>query len=740
MKRAVAASSARPKVRRPSAEHTDAGVSLATVSLARVSWATLSAARRSAARSRAMGLLAVVILAIPMGARGAQVSGVPPVVGSDTTAILLDPLLVQTARPAVTPGGASAIVARPETLPLAPAPSLEDVLRTLPMVQIRRNSRGEAQMSLRGSRERSMAVLLDGIPVSLGWDHRADLSVIPVSGAREITLIRGMNSLLHGPNVLGGVVKVDLARVRMGSVSPLQEPTNTEPYLSFGLDQGGGVNGQALAAHRIDGGLPMLFRIGIAGRDRRELPLPGDLSSTYDRDGFENSDLREASAFVAFRAETDGGGWVSLSSSATSTARGVVSELGVDSPRFFRQPDARRLITALSVGHSWTPYAGRRGGVEGALGADLGAGNLISYRTRGYDQVSGEEEGDDRVLSGRVTVRQQLGGGFEFALATTVADVHRRETVRPAETTFTYRQTLGSVATELTREGTILGLPWVAVGGGVALDGAETLDAGPFSGVEGTMSAWGARFGFSALIGGDQGARIHGSVGHRGRFPSLREMYSGALGRFEPNPALRPERLTGAELGLTTRPGGGELQFVAFDQRLADAVVRVGLGGGQFRRENREQVRATGLETMGVWEQGPILIAADLTLQRVRLVDPLATGTPPKAEYQPEVSGRVQVGLALPGAVQSTLSIRGVGSQWCTDSDQGQPVRLGGSTSTDLQTTRSWSLPGSWAFGGRAPRVGLTAAVDNLLDSTAWDQCGLPQPGRLMRFQLRIGG
>src|SRR5690606_9563151 len=41
-------------------------------------------------------------------------------------------------------------------------------------------------------------------------DSRTDPSLVPMSGARTIAVVRGLSSLLQGPNVLGGVVSIDI--------------------------------------------------------------------------------------------------------------------------------------------------------------------------------------------------------------------------------------------------------------------------------------------------------------------------------------------------------------------------------------------------------------------------------------------------------------------------------------------------------------------------------------------------
>ena len=108
---------------------------------------------------------------------------------------------------------------------------------------------------------------------------------------------------------------------------------------------------------------------------------------------------------------------------------------------------------------------------------------------------------------------------------------------------------------------------------GVRCDGADTPESGdkPSSGYpDGPgVEGWASR--------PSPGVRIfffHGSLSRRTRFPALRELYSGALGRFLPNPDLKPEVLTGGEIGFTFMREKLDLQAVGFYQVLADGIVR----------------------------------------------------------------------------------------------------------------------------------------------------------------------
>jgi outer membrane receptor protein involved in Fe transport len=128
----------------------------------------------------------------------------------DTIASVMEPLEARVALPEVL-GSASALVIDLDSADVPAALSLADMLRAMPLVRVRANSRGEAHITLRGSESRQVAVSLDGIPLTIGWDNRADLSVVPLTGVTKITAVRGLSALLAGPNVLGGVVQLGIA-------------------------------------------------------------------------------------------------------------------------------------------------------------------------------------------------------------------------------------------------------------------------------------------------------------------------------------------------------------------------------------------------------------------------------------------------------------------------------------------------------------------------------------------------
>jgi len=238
--------------------------------------------------------------------------------------------------------------------------------------------------------------------------------------------------------------------------------------------------------------------------------------------------------------------------------------------------------------------------------------------------------------------------------------------------------------------------------------------------------------------------RLHLSASRRSRFPALRELYSGALDRFQPNPDLEPERLTGVELGVTLgeearEAGGFALQAVAFLHRLEDAVVRTTVPNTRlFVRVNRDEIRSAGTELLGAWRSSSdpvrgISLTGDLLAQRIRVHDDSANAKR-RAEHQPEVRGALELGFPLPALIRSVAGVRYTGTQFCVHPDLGSQVRLGGQTEGNLAVERSWPLGRGGAFGA----LRTVLALDNVTDATVYDQCGLPQPGRTLRLAIQL--
>lgn len=637
------------------------------------------------------------------------------------TVIPLEPVVVSTVRAATTTGGSSALVVDPDSLHIAPAPTLEEALREIPFVAVRQNSRGQAEITVRGSDSRQVTVLLDGIPLTLGWDHRTDPSLVPITGARSITLVRGLHSVLYGPNVLGGVVEVGITEPADGA-----EPVAERPYhLALGADELGGVSASGVvrrSARTLDGRWTAKAGMGVRRRDAVAAPAGDGDTLSLAQGRRANSDLRSVDGFLSGRYDTADGRWLGFTASGYTARRGVPPELHVERPRLWRYPEESGVLAILSggSGHRSTPWG--RGDVEGSLGIGFGRQEIDRYASPAYEQRLPGESGLDRTVTVRLLGDHSTAGGGMVTGSATHADVWHREQPDEEESAV-YRQRLWSLAAEIVQP---LGQD-ARLSAGAALDGSDTPRSGGKPAL-GSLLAWGGRFGASTLLG--ESVRVHTAVSRRARFPSLRELYSGALGRFDPNPGLRPETLLGAEAGLTAHLGPAELQAVGFHHRLTDAVVRIVTPEGLFRRVNQDEIRSTGLELLADMGGDRWRLGGSVLVQDVALVHRSGAGEPRRPEHQPWMRSSAAAELGLVAGITAISSASFTSAQYCVHPDTGGYERLPAGGVVDLGLQRLWT---------RRTPVRLSAFLDNASDAAVYDQCGLPRPGRTLRFAVQVG-
>jgi iron complex outermembrane receptor protein len=635
-------------------------------------------------------------------------------------------LTVRVARPVATAGGASALTAGIDSVAAGPAPTLEDVLRRMPLIQIRENSRGEAQPQLRGMESREVAVLVDGVPVTVGWDNRTDLSIVPLAAARELTVVRGLSSVLYGPNAAGGVVLVSIA-----DGSSVAQPPPLQ--LAGGLDNLGNSSVALGLATLVDGEAgDLVLRAGGGYRKRSAVPLASGVEqpSLGDPDERLNSDFEDGNGFVVARYEANGGEWASLSSMGFMSERGVPPELHTTDPRLWRYPRVWRWVTALSAGTGWSETPWGEGDLEASVGVDVGEAEIDSYESLAYDSITGGEDGKDRTLSLRLLGDHTLGGGI-LRSALTLAETRHKEFIEPDERA-TYRQRLWSLGLEMEQPlfGGAGSAPRARLSVGVSVDGSDTPETGGRPARDAIWD-WGARAGGTVAIAKGN-VLLHGGLSRRVRFPALRELYSGALGKFVVNESLNPEVLGVAELGLTTQVHGLELQVVGFYQRLTDAIVRVSLGDGTLQRQNRDRIRSLGVELLATYQWRRLSLTGDLTIKDVTQEDPTAPEGQVEPEYQPWIAGTLGFSAPLGFQIWSAGRVQHLGPRYCVHPDLDTQVRLSGDTWLDLEVGRGFDL------GGQARHLELVLALDNITDTAVYDQCGLPQPGRMVRLQFRV--
>ncbi|HPF70373.1 MAG TPA: TonB-dependent receptor [Candidatus Krumholzibacteria bacterium] len=584
------------------------------------------------------------------------------------------------------------------------AGSLAAIGAVLPSSRVTVNSRGDAVPMVRGASERHVQTFLDGIPLNLPWDERVDLETVPALGIGRVEGRRGPATLLDGPGALAGSLRL-LPPVAVDEV-------RTRVRGSFGSESAT----LAEAVHQRRLGAWQTMAAG-AWQKRDALPLAGGDGPRF------NSDLEQGALLLRGARPLAGTGSLSLLATAWTAEKGVPPEMHLgDEARFWRYPVRERMLAGAAL--------------EVPLDAqgtwDLGA--TVSFDAfhqeidprgpDGWDQPLEDgqdyEKNWDRTGYGRLRLERWLGDHARMALQGSARYTHHRETTAVGDPVLAYAQWLTSVAAE----------------GEAVMDETWTLRAGlgwdhgatPEAGDKASSPAKDA-VALNLRVVRSLGERtsVFAGAGRRSRFPSLRETYSGALGRFIPNPELGPERQDQVEAGAAARSAHWSLEGAAFASRITGGIERQAIPGtNQFERVNRSEVRVPGVEVIGAWTPRPEVEARlQHTILDARVED---EGVERPAEDRPAYLSLVGVSWQADRGPGAGLEARVTGPRWSADSTAATGVRR-------LPAGVTWNVRLAWRWPGG---VGSTSDVeawlrlDNAFDTRVDDQTGLPGPGRTL--------
>jgi len=567
---------------------------------------------------------------------------------------------------------------------------------------------------IRGAPERNSQAFLDGIPLNLPWDERVDLETIPITGVGRLEGRRGLPSLLDGPGVLAGSV-----RILPPQLNGLKERT----LVSIAAGEHG--LGRANLTHQREAGAWDL--LGAGSMQKRDAwPLPGGDELR------QNSDLKQYSLLLRGSREVSGTGRLNLLATGWSGEKGVPAELHLgDDARFWRYPVRKRALFGASLALPFGEWD-----LSSLVAADFyeqeidprGPNNWGAPLAEGDDY----EKDFDRTGHAQLGLTRWLGAASRLSFQGNVRYTQHREILVFGGPTNSYAQWMTGLVMEGEHH---FGQDW-GLRAGAGWDHAATPESGDKN-KAGGFNAPALNLRMSRQLG--LRSELYLSASRRSRFPSLRELYSGALGRFVPNPDLLPEQQDLLEAGVTAQSNTWHFTGAAFLQYLHDGIEKVALAGPdrQFMRVNRTEIRVPGLEVAGGWRMRPDLeVTAQHTIMAARVEVDGSFDQP--AEDRPDYLSHVGVswrGFTGPGAL---IEAAVTGPRWSadtTDTDDGL-TRLPAGVNWNLRLSWRWELGGDAEFPGTELEAHLR--LDNVFDQWTDYQVGLPEPGRIFSGGLMV--
>ena len=642
--------------------------------------------------------LALLLALAPLAAR-AQVAASAP--DADTTRALGEVVV-----------GAAPERAGVERVPVAGAlardPSaLADVARLAPSAVAPTNSRGETLLTLRGAGERQTAVLLDGAPLTVPWDRRLNLALVPAGVVGGLDVVRGPASLVWGPNAAGGAL--DLVPRELGAPGAL-----AEAEASGGLP----ARARAAATHLWRGG-PWRTAVAADALASEGDALAGPLPFSQPDGALRtNTDRRTLGALTRAAWAPRPTVEAAVTVLHVSAAQGVAPEGHLDPDRdrvrFWRIPDWRH--TAL-VARARTPAGPLH--LDATAWAASAAQTIRQFAGADYQTPDGGQADRDRTAGARLVAQTAGAAGTLRAVAWGLVSEHRERDL-DADASSRFRHAEWRLGLEAERA---LGPAALLVGAG--LDGFRpTETAGRASAGAFRSSALVARV--EAPLGG---VRAHAGVARGGRFPTMRELFGEALGRFALNPHLGPEATWQAEAGARARARQLSGWATAFARRTTGTIEQEVLADGRRRRVNLGGSRAVGVEGGAAARLGGhARLDASGTLLWARAHTDEARGL--RLAERPGALGRLALVVLPPRGWTVAAELLATGP--AVSPGPGGEVRLPSSVLVGGRVGYRWAL--------RRGLLGAFARVDNATDAVYLPQAGLPAPGREVRLGLRWVG
>jgi iron complex outermembrane receptor protein len=593
--------------------------------------------------------------------------------------------------------------------------SLAEIQKQIPSARIRTNSRGEAMLFLRGAGERQLGLFFDGVPMNLPWDNRFDLSMLPVGIIGNIFVNQNANSIMFGPNVLGGVVNVStIERHSDGyGLNAKLQGSNSETY-SFDLTHDARIGDFNYIAN-----ISYLNSNGsiLSGNAPDEL-LHQDLDAKFRT----NTDQKRMSGYLRGEYQFSPLTVAGVSVLYLTGEKGVAPEAHIESARFWRYPEWSRMLISSNFEHQFSKSGNSI--LRGTLWFDDFSQQINTYNSTKFDTITAVQNDKDNTIGARLAFFQKLTKNQNLNLV--VNGFHtKHEEIIDEKAPDNFSQNTMNAGIEYNIE-----MNNMKIGIGGAYDYNETPETGLFAEYAGLSSSDYAAF-VNANYDLTSEMMLFANLSRRTRFPTMRESFSGALNRFKVNPDLLPESGLLTEIGFGYSISDLTLKLSGFANFYENLISQVTLSAEEDELRRRMRVNVGKAEIIGTELGFDWAISSNIKLSGF-LTYMSAKGENNGEELEhldnkPELLGGLSAIYTHNSGISFMIETESTGNQYEADnSEESGFAKVDGSTIFNLRI--SYNL---FKLTGYVADIYVRA--NNIFDTYRVYQRGLPEPGRTIQ-------
>ncbi len=581
----------------------------------------------------------------------------------------------------------------------ADALNLSDVGRLIPSVKVQTNSRGETLYYIRGGGERQITLLFDGVPLNVPWDNRIDLSLIPADVIESINITKGIPSTTYGANSISGVVEIN-------SLSLQDKPASGR--LSFKVGENNSQSYSGLYTGKLK---PFSFMTAFQYSRRDGFSLPGSYKSNAKTR--TNSFSKSLNFFGKIGYYKNPKLKLNLTLAYNDAEKGVPPEDNVAKPRFWKYPLWQRFV--ININGEIYPTKKNTAKIIFSFSGTSFKTQIDQFKDIGYGSIDDIEKGKDVTYNGRIVYSSLISNNALIKLSLNGYTTTHTENILSQN----YRENIYG-QNVLSSNGE-LEYFWDKTT--LVIGAAYDISATPKTGNKPSKDAitdYGMNLGVVHSFNKKQSA--HFSFGRKTRFPTLRETFSGALGRFVPNPKLKAESAVTAEGGFRFSFDSGDADISLFYTNLTDGIVRTTLPGRQFKRINKDAVRTFGIETVMRYKFSEKLKASF----NFTFLDSKAKNTAgmfvDTLEYKPQIISSLDISYFPLENVQVNFEFIYSGIQYGLKEGYLYFQRLPDYLITNIRFAYDFLID-------KKHKVEIYTRANNLFDKLYFTQWGLPESG-----------
>lgn len=599
--------------------------------------------------------------------------------------------------------------------------SLDTQLVKLPGVYVQTNSRGETLFYSRGSGERQVAIFFEGAPLNVAWDNRFDISTVPSSMISSISYDPSMRYLGYGPNSAAGAVNLLLNDTDQQGAGKLNVAIGGKGFQTID-----GSYGKKVDDLSIQGGLAFL------GHD--DYPLSGDANIPFNQqsDSSRTNTYKDQTGLaVRFGYDISENWKIGASALMISADKGVAPEGHLEDPadaRYWQKPDNDVSMIILN-----SRYNTGQVYIQGSAWYQNYQEQIDAFTSDVYDVLDERELNKGNSYGARwttgyeaenwdVSMFSQLSHADHDKITGEIFQVAERELEE-------FSETLSS--TGLTGTFDMGANSRIAVG--VGMDKKDFDKTGTKENVGGFTQYTGFASYYTEI---NDYWSLNAGFSQKGRFPTMRELYDGALKRFLINPALKPEQSRMFDFELSYKQSNYSISVTPYFKSIDDTITqeRLDVDGVQKRRRiNIKGSRVLGFEVSADWQltKSFSLMGAVSALD-YNIRDAEAGQKPIEiptsmiwlaAQYDGAKEG-VGYGQALFGGVEYYKRSK----VWSPNAN-GDAEKIPSGHQVNFKAGVHLGY-----FSQQFKGADVYFAVDNLFDELMMPQYGLPAPGRWIKM------